>query len=183
MGFLIKTLLQNMKIMNSSYPPVIISNYFQKLSRNENLDYSVIKSNKITQIAHSFYLALEDRPLINEKIICWKHGPILPNLYLDSRKVSKHINGSLIIMNYLPTQFGYFEFNDELRSFLSKIWEIYSDFTDIQLMNLLNCDNSIWGQYRIAYGKNYHMMCIDNHDIRMFYKTKIEEYRKLNERH
>lgn len=75
------------------YSAIDIANWF--LSYNYQLrefededtdNISNLKLQKLLYYAQGCYLALRDRELFNDKILAWKHGPVVESVYYTFRK-------------------------------------------------------------------------------------------------
>ena len=41
---------------------------------------------KLVYIAHGWNLAINDRPLINDRVEAWRYGPVIPKIYQDLKQ-------------------------------------------------------------------------------------------------
>ena len=64
------------------YPPSAVANFF--LSKSDEI--TQMQLHKLLYYAHGWYLAVVGKPLLNEMIGAWKHGPVVPSLYYDLKK-------------------------------------------------------------------------------------------------
>ena len=59
-----------------------VAKYFLSLIDEDAGDtISNLKLQKLVYYAQGFHLALFDRPLFNEEVKAWMHGPVVPDLY------------------------------------------------------------------------------------------------------
>ena len=58
-----------------------IAGYFIERSNQESAPLSVLQLIKLVYISHGWNLALNDIPLISDKIEVWKYGPVMPSLH------------------------------------------------------------------------------------------------------
>lgn len=90
-------------------------------------------------VTDGWRLAIENIPLINDRIEAWRYGPSIPQLYqymVKSRNKSEervvHKIGPKIKL-----------FNQAVhKDLLDGVWRIYKDFSSVQLANLCNSENS-----------------------------------------
>src|ERR1700738_4990459 len=65
-----------------AYPAQAVANFFIKKSIEDHIeDFNIMKLIKTVFIAHGFYLATKDKPLINEFVQAWKYGPVIDSVY------------------------------------------------------------------------------------------------------
>ena len=64
-----------------AYDPVTVANRFIELAASKDRALTSMQLNKLTYVAHGFYLAINKRPLIDEPVQAWKYGPVVPSLY------------------------------------------------------------------------------------------------------
>ena len=149
-----------------------IANYFVEKSINFGVELTPMKLVKLTYIAHGWYLALADSPLINEAVEAWKYGPVVPSVYQHFKKYKNQQITALEFdcnLNQIPN----IE-EENLKLFLNKIWEVYKDFNGLQLSTLTHQPNTpwdiIWNQSGVR--KNEHQI-IPNEIIKNHYLEKI----------
>ena len=62
-----------------------VARYFITLNDNEckdeKSDLSKLKIQKLLYYAQGYYLALYNKPLFDEKILAWQHGPVVKEVY------------------------------------------------------------------------------------------------------
>lgn len=63
------------------YVASTIAGYFIEKSNKENAPLSVLQLIKLSYIAHGWNLALNETPLISDRIEAWKYGPVMPSLH------------------------------------------------------------------------------------------------------
>jgi len=64
-----------------SYIASTIAGYFIERSNKEERPLSVLQLIKLVYISHGWNLALNDAPLISDRIEAWRYGPVIPSLY------------------------------------------------------------------------------------------------------
>jgi uncharacterized phage-associated protein len=62
------------------YVSSTIAGFFIEKSNNETAPLSVLQLIKLVYISHGWNLAINDAPLISDKIEAWKYGPVMPSL-------------------------------------------------------------------------------------------------------
>ncbi len=112
-----------------------VANYFLTLVDEEAGDsLSNLKLQKLVYYAQGFHLALLDRPLFDEPIEAWEHGPVVPSLY---RKLRQH--GSDPIP--LPEEgIDISSYSDELRGLLDEVFQVYGQYSASKLRNMTHVE-------------------------------------------
>ena len=127
-----------------SYKPVpsyVIANYFIDKSLEDWVYVDILKLIKLVYISHGWRLALENIPLIKDKIEAWKYGPSIPYMYRLFLK-SKNKSDERIIYKIEPL-FNFIKYQIQT-DLLDDVWRVYGDFSSIQLANICNDENSAY---------------------------------------
>ncbi len=151
-----------------SEPVLAVANFFIKKAADSGDPITPMKLLKLVYIAHGWHLALTGEPLIDEDVEAWKYGPVIPSLYRRYRDYGNSPIGADGVS-------GYVGFSNELRiaPFLERIWEVYKDYTAIQLSSMTHTSDTPW--YHIWHGKggrHYLGANIPNDLIRTHYAKK-----------
>lgn len=108
-----------------------VADYFLSLVDEEVGDsLSNLKLQKLVYYAQGFNLALNGRPLFEEDISAWEHGPVVPSLYRSfkqhgSEPVPAPENG--IDRDSYP---------EEVRELLNEVFSVYGQFSASKLRNM-----------------------------------------------
>jgi uncharacterized phage-associated protein len=140
-----------------------VANYFLDLADRDAIPVNQLKLQKLVYIAHGWHLAITNRPLFDDEIVAWPHGPVIPKLYHEF----KHCGDEEILtrgFEYRPELDEVHEFSlnsddsnltvDQLLEttrILNRVWEQYHRFTDSQLSQMTHQQNTPW--YEIAKNK------------------------------
>jgi len=154
--------------------PIVVANYFIKKALAEGKELTTLKIIKLVHIAHGWYLGFTGEQLISEAVEAWKYGPVVPSLYHTFKRYGsntitslEHVNGSII----LPV-------NERIIKLLDKIWEVYSDFTAVQLSTLTHEKATPWDEiWNEEGGSDFKGSIIPNNLIKEYYKKRIAENR------
>lgn len=148
------------------YPSEIIANYFLNKARSEGETLTPLKLIKLVYLAHGWYLALKNSPLIEERILAWKYGPVIRTLY----DRLKHY-GNQPIKQCLCATDNKIEPNDE--ALLQEVWNVYRDYTAIELSSLTHEKGSPWDiAWHNQNGKSILNFPIDDGIIKAYYQEK-----------
>lgn len=108
-----------------------VADYFLSLCDDDNGDLiSNLKIQKLVYYAQGFSLAINDRPLFEEKIQAWPHGPVIPDLY---NKYKEYGNAALPVDN-LDIDFS--KYSQEEIELLDEVYDMYGQFSAWKLRNM-----------------------------------------------
>lgn len=153
--------------------PFAIANYFIQKAASEGVALTPMKLIKLVYIAHGWYLALANKPLIREPIEAWQYGPVIESLY---HAFKRYGNASLPISAATDAVIMDNEHQDITR-LLDKIWERYSKFTAAQLSTITHQSDTPWSQ---VYKPNQRRVVIPDDLIKKHYQDKIDASRRTN---
>ena len=106
-----------------------VAKYFLSLNNEAEGDLiSNLKLQKLVYYAQGFHLALHDKPLFEEDIYAWTHGPVVPELYHEYKEYgSGHVP--------CPEEFD-FSILEDAREFLDEIYDTFGQFSAWKLRNM-----------------------------------------------
>lgn len=93
-----------------------------------------LKLQKLAYYAQGFYGAIYDKPLFEDAIEAWMHGPVIPSLYQEY----KHCGSNPIPYN----QSKYHLTNDEME-LIQEVYDVYGQFSAWRLRDLTH-NESPW---------------------------------------
>lgn len=107
-----------------------VAEYFLTLVDEEVGDLmSNLKLQKLVYYAQGLYLAMYDKPLFNENVEAWQHGPVVPELY---HFYKEHGSGAIPI----PKNIDFDKYHDEIKEFLNEVYAVYGQFSAFKLSNM-----------------------------------------------
>lgn len=116
-----------------------VAKYFLSLGDEEAGDLlSNLKLQKLCYYAQGFHLALFARPLFDDPIEAWTHGPVVPELY---HTFKNHGSGQIPF----PTSFDPMVLGEETRNLLNEVYEVYGQYSAWKLRNMTH-DEAPWLQ-------------------------------------
>ena len=142
------------------------------LARNEGIVVSNLKLQKLMYYAQAWNLVFKNRPLFDEEIEAWVHGPVVPSLF---RRFKEN--------RWSPIDSEIHPIDDvELRTFLMKILKAYGKYGASQLEELTHLEEP----WKIARGATppdepSHAV-IRRETMRSFYTRMAHEKRKTKEK-
>jgi uncharacterized phage-associated protein len=139
-----------------------IANYFLSLTNEEYGDgISNLKMQKLLFYAQGFHLAFYNKPLFNEKIEAWMHGPVVPDLY-------HHYKHNVADALPKPKKMDFKIYSQDVQTLLDQIYNIYGQFSAWKLRNLTHAE-SIW---KTAYKKVNKEISQD--EMKRYFKTLLK---------
>ena len=99
---------------------------------------SNLKLQKLLYYAQGVSLALHEQPLFSEHIEAWQHGPVVPSVY-HALKVFG--SGAVVLCEGVDFE----KFDDETRSVLNEVFEVYGQFSAWKLRNMTH-DEPPWAE-------------------------------------
>ncbi len=147
-----------------------IANYFIRKSIGSGDELTPMKLIKLTYIAHGWRLGLYDVELLDEAVQAWKYGPVIDSLY----STFKHYGDRQITEMYREGDIMPYP-DHTVVPLLDKVWEVYKDFTGIQLSAFTHQPNTPWDiVWNKQGGKTSRAAIIPNDLIKSHYKQKIQ---------
>lgn len=108
-----------------------VAEYFLTIIDRENAGDTLtnLKIQKLLYYAQGFSLAINHRPLFNEKIIKWNLGPVVVEVYEHFRKYGADSIPA-------PDDFDISKFDDDEKELLNEVFEVYGQFSAAALVNM-----------------------------------------------
>lgn len=124
-----------------------LANFFIKRSKEENIPITNMKLQKLMFIGYGWVLALTENDLTDgEGFMAWPNGPVLLPVYHHLK-----IYGGNAIESYVK---DYSDVDneviisminsDECANVLSKVWDVYKEFSASALKALTQMENTPW---------------------------------------
>ncbi|WP_218837554.1 Panacea domain-containing protein [Gilliamella sp. Occ4-3] len=141
-----------------------VANYILSLNDNDAGDLiSNLKLQKLVYYTQGFSLAILGKPLFNEKIEAWMHGPVIPDLY---HKYKSFGSGAIDTDN-LDIDFS--KFSEDEKNLIQDVFNMYGQYSAWKLRNLTHEEPTWIG----AYGRsNSTEISLDS--MRKYFLTQIE---------
>lgn len=124
------------------YDPLVIANYFIEKATENSSYLTPMKLIKLVYFAHAWNLTLCKEPLISEQVEAWKYGPVIPSIYRYFKRF-----GNEAITELAPTnsaQTCKLREDEITPKILDKVWDVYGNYTAIQLSNMTHEPGSPW---------------------------------------
>ena len=152
--------------------PQAVANYFLEKSSPQGL--TPMQLNKLVYIAHGWVLACLNRPLFDEPVEAWQHGPVVPSLYHEFKHFGAKPITEMSAM-YVPDENRFItprvkESYTQLVGLLDIVWQIYGRLSGGQLRSLTHTAGSPWAQ---SYSPGMRNVTISNDIIKPHYVDLI----------
>lgn len=125
------------------YSARVIANYLiREKEIKDGVPPTPMQLLKLVYIAHGWNLAINNRPLIRDRIEAWRYGPVVPNLYHDLKQW-----GNTPVEQPLPVPVsGTGNLSPEEREIVDEVLNAYGDLSGMQLSNLTHASDTPWHQ-------------------------------------
>lgn len=136
-----------------------IANAFLAEAKRNDERLTPMKLQKLAYFAHGWFLAIENKPFVNEPIQAWKYGPVIQSIYHEFKESgNSEIDQRAHDTCYVEGEIRIYEpaFKDEgeksgIReaygnAVVKKIWEMYGDHTAMELSNATHAKGTPWRQ-------------------------------------
>jgi len=143
-----------------------VADYFLWKAQKSGSFVSNLKLQKLVYYAQAWYLANHKRPLFNERIEGWVHGPVIPDLY---RKYKKYSYNPILIKGFLKPSL-----NKEITRYLDEILKVYFAYDALSL-EIMTHNEEPWMSSRkgLSPQKNGNKP-ITNDSMKRYYEAKIK---------
>lgn len=166
------------------YTAKAVANYFLHLVECDDQQITPMKIQKLVYFAHGWYLAITDRPLIDEQIEAWQYGPVIPSLYdefkqygrspITSQATDLVIDDSDEDMSFYSHTPSIDLTDKKVISVLKKVWQVYGKLTAVQLSNKTHMPGTpwrqVWGDGNVLKGTD-----IDVEIIKGFFQSQAQK--------
>ena len=126
-----------------------VANFFIEEAFRQGKGLTPLQVIKLVYIAHGFVLANTNRGLIADVIEAWEYGPVVADLY---HKLKRYGNDP--IPEPMSDWIESYEFEENERIIMTKVFNHYNKFTGIQLSTLTHQEGTPWYEVWEEFGKN-----------------------------
>ncbi len=160
-----------------------IANMFISIGNFDAHPPTHLKLQKLLYFAHGWHLALFDAPLVEEEFLAWKHGPVIPSVYMLFKSygaspitregtIPAITNAEGKVTRVRPSLSG--KKDKLLYSLVRKIQDVYGKYNGKELSFYTHIKGSPWS---IAYGTTTDPtpnLVISNNSIKKHFIKKID---------
>jgi uncharacterized phage-associated protein len=162
-----------------AYPAKAVANYFiEKAIEEGDGKLNLMKLLKLIYLAHGWFLAFYNKPLINEKVQAWQYGPVVEEIYqafknFGMRPIDQTIEELVIDKGKVRLENYKHKFDDQTQQLLDNVWRVYKPNTGIELSNWSHTVGSPWDKaWNEQGGYKYRNFAIDNNLIEQYFKEE-----------
>ena len=133
--------------MPAPYSARAVANYF--LARDH---LTQVKLHKLLYYSHGWHFGLRDAPLLDETLVAWRYGPVVPSIYREfAHFPSEPIDRPAMVFdpiseNWIVPRVDHSD--DFVRDLLARIRKVYGNYTAAQLSGLTHAADSPWSLTR-----------------------------------
>lgn len=165
------------------YSAKAIANWFLDKGDEEISLITPLRLNKLVYVAHGWHLGITDYPLIKDEVEAWDYGPVIPDIYHEFKQFRSNPITSRAMVWDLPKPPFRIEASIEnegvegkvdMKLFLDRIWNVYENYSAVELANLTHEEGTPWFQ------TYYHSTSriINNAVICRYYRSRRSSYGK-----
>lgn len=116
-----------------------VANWFLgRIDRPAGDSISNLKLQKLVYYAQAYYLAHHGKPLFDEELQAWTHGPVAPSVYREFKRYG---------YDSIPAPTGEAKFDAQIESFLTSILNVFGGYTG-KALELMTHDETPWLETR-----------------------------------
>lgn len=139
-----------------------IANEFLKRAMRDCKDLTQMQLQKLVYIAHGWYLAIHNEPLVGQQPEAWDYGPVYPELW----GALKHHGRLPVGKKIMKSDCLFWGFDDDQtdsevvaslteqeEELIDRVYKIYSDYRAYKLSALTHEDDTPWHKVYMQQGK------------------------------
>nr|VFK10583.1 MAG: Uncharacterized phage-associated protein [Candidatus Kentron sp. LPFa]VFK27150.1 MAG: Uncharacterized phage-associated protein [Candidatus Kentron sp. LPFa] len=135
-----------------------VAEYFLAMADDDS-DISNMKLQKLVYYAQAFHLAMFDKPLFDEEIEAWTHGPVCPTIYHEYKRFGRN-----------PIEYEHNRsfnlFSKEQTDLLDEVNDVFGRFSAGTLRNMTH-EDAPWKEMEEYAG------VIEKERMKVFYKARL----------
>nr|VFJ63901.1 MAG: Uncharacterized phage-associated protein [Candidatus Kentron sp. DK] len=138
-----------------------VARYFLSMADGEEgSDISNLKLQKLLYYAQAFHLAIFEKPLFEEEMNAWAHGPVCPSVYHEYKRFGA---------NPIPSESDWNPdlFSQEQLELLDEVNEVFGQFSAWKLRDMTH-EDAPWREREASAG------VIEKQRMMEFYKTRLK---------
>lgn len=140
--------------MSADYSAAAVANEFLELSGMNNKPITPMQLLKLVYIAHGWHLAVFKKPLFDDEVQAWRHGPVIPSLFHEFKEfgassIAKMAHSASVVDDYGDFQVSapFVRKDDhETKQMLKWVWNQYGSMSGWELSNLTHLPGTPWDE-------------------------------------
>jgi uncharacterized phage-associated protein len=153
-----------------------VADYFiTKVDLEAGDDITHLKLQKLVYYAQAWYLAMHNKPLFQNRIEAWAHGPVCREIYDRFR----HFSGKPIPAKAALSAPS--EIDADVKDYLDEVWEVYSQYSAAKLEHMTH-EEAPWIEARkgIMLGMPSQEVISEN-TMRDYYSQRMQARRRIRD--
>lgn len=118
---------------------IAVAQAFLDLAHKERKQLSNMQLQKLVFFAHGVYLGVYDKPLIDEPVMAWNFGPVIPRLY---EKLQKFGSGN--VSERLIPESKVEELPASAKGAIRSTWDVFGQYSAWDLSNISHASGGPW---------------------------------------
>lgn len=145
----------------------------QKNSDDESNSLSKLKLQKLLYYSQGYYLALYDKPLFDEEIRAWEHGPVVKEVYDHF----KNLNGNIIPASRenIPNEQELKNMSSEQQEIINEVYELMGQYSAWKLREKTHSESPWLETYDEKNKMNDEKNIISKEKIKKYFKNYIKD--------
>lgn len=162
----------SIKQKQAKYPASLIAKYFVLKANETNEPITNKKLQKLLYYAQAWHLVFQDRPLFQEQLEAWVHGPAVRSVYgiyknYGFNPIQKDVSKSVIA-----------RIDKEARVILDEVWRVYGKYDALYLERLTHNEKP-WQKARKELEQSENSTnIIDLECMKEYYRGLLQETKK-----
>lgn len=158
------------------YDALAVANYFLDLAARDGKTLDPMKIQKLVYFAHGWNLALDNSPLVRERIEAWTYGPVIPSLYRCFKRFGASAIAEPACQDGRTPRVGdawNCDDTDYVKSLLEFVWRTYGEHSGLQLSTITHQLGTPWEIARRSAPLSPSRP-IDDEQIKAYFKREME---------
>ena len=151
------------------YSASTVASYFLKLAESNGQLITHMRLQKLVFFSHAWSLAIRSYPLLDEDVQAWETGLVIPSIYGEYISFGRRKITSFL---YRPKRLVLLQADRVVVDLLNTVWEVYSAYTDLKLLEMTHLRNSPWKQARSRSLKP--KSTVPDEVIKEYYKNQLK---------
>ena len=126
------------------FDPLIVANNFIVLSKDEHIEVTPMKLQKLLYFLYRDYYQAYKSPLFAERFEVWKYGPVLSEVYNAFSKYRAEPITDFCASKAGKSLMVNLEKCPEFRDSLLRVWNRYKNYNGIELSQITHKEGSAW---------------------------------------
>ena len=169
--------------MPAPYNPKAVANYFLDRPKPKKGDaITQMKLHKLLYFSQGWHLAFRGEPLLNEMLVAWEYGPVVPSIYhefrsfgarpIDRKAYKIDVSSATEPIAWPPS----IDEGDEfVRALLDRVWKVYGAMSAVELSRRTHLPESPWSKARREYPGIMNAPIL-NEGIRQYFDEKRQAH-------